>query len=253
MNQTGGTFEQAAEHIKDVAAFFNPLAIPFIRQYQIGTIMNAIDLGCGPGYTTLMLAQATGCMQTYGFDNSEQFLKIARQNYPSLSFVKHDMTAFPFPFQSDLIYARFCLSPLAEAPTLINLWSNQLEYDGVLIIEEIEEVLASSSTFKKYLAINSDLIASKGTELHVGSNIAKGNYDHQVLFNEAVHYPIPNWQAAGWFYYKTMTAWREEQFLRKRTTGKERRGIRDNLLKLKQYKTTKSDATWKIRRLVIKR
>lgn len=248
-----GTIEQAAEHIKDMATFFDPRAIPFIQQYQIGTIMNAVNLGCGPGFSTHMLAQATGCMQTYGFDNSEQFLKMAKQNYPSLSFIKHDMTAFPFPFKSDLIYARFLLSHVEEAITLINLWSDQLNYDGVLILEEIEEVNASKSVFKKFLAINSDLIASQGIQLYAGETIARGRFDHQVLLNEAVHYPIPNWVAAGWFYHATMTLWREEPFIRKRTTSKERRSIRETLLELTDLKTPRSDATWMVRRLVIKR
>jgi SAM-dependent methyltransferase len=248
-----GTVEQAAEHLKDMATFFDPKAIPFIQQYQIGTIMSAVNLGCGPGFTTHMLAQATGCMQTYGLDSNDQLLKMAQQNYPNLSFVKHDMTAFPFPVQSDLIYARFLLSQMDEAPTLINLWSEQLSYDGVLIVEEIEEVNASKSVFKKFLAINSDLIANQAVQMYAGETIARGRYDHQVLLNEAVHYPIPNWIAAGWFYHTTMTMWREEPFIRKRTTGKERRSIRETLLDLTDLRTPKSDATWVIRRLVIKR
>ena len=81
MQYTYGTSEVAARHLEEIANFFNPLAMKFIRNYTEGPFNSALDLGCEPGFTTDMLSRATDCSHTYGIDKSANFLKLAAARY----------------------------------------------------------------------------------------------------------------------------------------------------------------------------
>ena len=70
LRYTFGTDNSAAARLEEIATFFNPFAINFIRENVHGSIDSAIDLGCGPGFTTDMLSIATECPKVYGFDKS---------------------------------------------------------------------------------------------------------------------------------------------------------------------------------------
>lgn len=60
----------------------------------------ALDIGCGPGLTTLALAQATGANgKVTGVDIAEPMLAIARKrcaDYANVSFTTADVTALPY-------------------------------------------------------------------------------------------------------------------------------------------------------------
>jgi trans-aconitate 2-methyltransferase len=82
---TYGTNSAAASRLEEIAKYFNPRAANFLRQHIPGVPGIGIDLGCGPGFTTNMLAEATGCPRIYGFDNSPTFhFLMAYKNKPLL-------------------------------------------------------------------------------------------------------------------------------------------------------------------------
>jgi ubiquinone/menaquinone biosynthesis C-methylase UbiE len=60
----------------------------------------ALDIGCGPGLTTLALAEATGASgKVTGVDIAEPMLAIARKrcaNYSNVNFTTADVTALPY-------------------------------------------------------------------------------------------------------------------------------------------------------------
>ena len=58
----------------------------------------AVDLGCGPGHTTKLLAAITGAGRTIGLDNSEHFLELARAGAaPGVDYLRHDLTRPGWP------------------------------------------------------------------------------------------------------------------------------------------------------------
>ena len=250
---TFGTTESAASRLKEIAQFFNPLARKFIRQYIKVPISSVIDLGCGPGFTTDMLYHVSHCPNVYGFDTSANFLKRASARFKQYTFIEHNVTQVPFPVQAELMYVRFLLSHLKDVVELVNLWITQLLENGKLIIEELEGVDTKVNVFKKYLRINSDLIASQGASLYVGNVLVNGTYNATVLYNECVTIPVANYQAATWFYPNTITIWEKEQFVLDKLTKKQRKDISSEILRIKESNDTRKDSTWKIRRLVLKR
>ena len=253
MRYTYGTSEAAAGRLEEIAKFFNPLALQFIRHYSKGPINSATDLGCGPGFTTDMLSKATDCPHVFGMDKSDNFLKVAANRFKHCTFIEHDVTKSPFPVRADVIYVRFLLSHLKDAVELVNRWILELQDNGILFIEEVEDVTTEIKVFQKYLKINAGLIASQGSHLYVGTILANGVYNADVLCNECVTIPVANCQAAAWFLPNTITIWEQEQYILDNVTQAEREEVSTALSRIKESGDSRNESTWKIRRLVLKR
>lgn len=251
MQYTFGTSNTAACRLAEMAKFFNPPAVEFIQKYNHDGFNSGIDIGCGPGYTTQMLATAIKSNNVCGLDISDNFLSLAGQNYPRYGFKKHDITQFPFPLTAQTAYARFVLSHLTDPVSLINKWTNELESGGLIFIEEVEAIDTQTKAFKEYLNINSELVGSQGAELFVGNIIACGRYAFRVLCNERIRIPVSEWQAASWFHPNTISIWENNDFLKRRFSENERREISDSLLEIKETGKDDGDTFWFMRRIVM--
>jgi trans-aconitate 2-methyltransferase len=253
MRYTFGTSSTAAARLEAIARFFNPLAAKLVGEHVVGTPAIAVDLGCGPGFTTDMLYHAARAQETYGLDRSAEFLAGAGARFPHCRFVEHDVTAIPFPVTADVIYVRFVLSHLLNPVTLVNDWSSQLTPGGILLIEEVEAIDTEIDVFRRYLASSEVLVASQGARLFVGGELAEGVYDEEVLLNDCADLPVPDSLAAEWFLPNTRTVWRESSCLIDRLGMAEIEAISEELECLMSSGEQRSHVTWHMRRLVLRR
>ena len=253
MKYTFGTTSEAASRLEAIADFFNPLASRLVRRYAGRSAKAAVDVGCGPGFTTDMLYNAVKCPNVYGLDNSTRFLSQARKRFPHCIFMKHDITKVPFPVQGDVIYVRFVLSHLQNVVSLVNSWTTQLAPGGTLLIEEVEAVDTEVGVFKTYLSVNTAVVASQGTSLFVGAELAEGAYDADVLANDCAVLPVANSRAASWFLPNTRTIWKGNECVLQRLSPAEAEEISRELSSIADSGDPASDITWKMRRLVLRR
>jgi trans-aconitate 2-methyltransferase len=253
MRYTFGTSPTAADRLREISRFFNPLAREFIGQFIKGSPHAALDLGCGPGYTTHMVKTATGCREIYGFDVSDEFLAMAAERHPDYMFIHHDITCTPFPVHPEAAYSRFILSHLEDPVSIINTWAGELCKKGLLFVEELEDIHTEIEVFKTYLEANRGLVASQGAELYVGKTIGAGTYNHEVLYNESVLLPVLNRRAASWFYPNTVSIWKHEDYIIHNFGPGERERISGELRRMILGNDGKSGITWKMRRMVIRR
>jgi len=250
---TYGTDAAAAARLEDINRYFNPRAADFIRRFASGVPGIAMDLGCGPGFTTDMLAQATGCRETYGLDSSPAFLEMARRRFSHCKFLEHDITSVPFPVTADLMYSRFLLCHLRDPLDVLRAWTIQLNPGGTLFVEEMDAIDTDLEVFRTYLAIGERIIGTQGASMCVGRSLAAAEYDADVLFNEPVQMPVANRQAASWFFPNTQTIWSENPYVLDHLTPEEREPIASELAQLKERKDSRSDITWTLRRVVLRR
>ncbi len=253
MKYTYGRSKTAARRLEDVARFFNPLAGQFISEYVAGPIASALDLGCGPGFTTEMLADVLKDAKIYGMDNSAVFLEMAQRRCPRCLFVEHDVTQTPFPVQTEVMYVRFLLSHLRDVTDLVDRWVQQLLSEGTFFIDEVESADTDIPVFRRYLDINAALIESQGADLYVGKILANGRYGADVLCNHAVKLPVSNYLAATWFFPNTVTIWENETFITDSVAIDERNEISAELDRIIKLSDPRQDITWTMRRLVLKR
>ena len=97
----------------------------------------AVDLGCGPGFTTRLLQQTTGAALTIGVDRSGHFLRLAAQSAPTLRFVRHDLTEGPPPVEpADVLFCHLLLSHLPDPANAIESWKSCITPTGVILFEQ---------------------------------------------------------------------------------------------------------------------
>src|SRR5450631_2024133 len=120
--------DRAAQRLQVLADVFAPASRAFMRDSVKKVPQTALDLGCGPGYTTQLLADTTKSVYTTGLDSSEHFLSLAATRATDhISFVHHDATRIPFPGgQRDLLFCRMLLTHLQDPFVVTERWLTQL-------------------------------------------------------------------------------------------------------------------------------
>ena len=249
---TFGTSSTAASRLEETAKYFNPLAVDLIRRFVCTPCDTGLDIGCGPGFTTNMLAEAASCKKTYGLDKSREFLEFANQRFGHCTFLEHDVTQVPFPVTADVMYARFVLCHLREPLGLVAHWITQLNSKGLLFVDEIDAVDTDLEVFKTYLAMAEGMITTQGACLYVGKALEAADYEADVLVNDSVVLPVANRRAASWFLPNTQTVWNENKYVLEHLSAKERDAIGRELDRLTAMTDSRSDITWRLRRLVLR-
>jgi len=250
---TFGTGSIAAERLQYLNDFFNPGSRAFIAQILDKSANTIIDLGCGPGFTTNMLYEVTNCPNIYGFDNAGHFIELAKNNFENLNFIKCDVTDVPFLVKADAIYSRFLLSHFEQIEIIVNNWINQLNTNGILLIDEMENIETDIDVFNRYLVVNNGLVKSQNANLYIGNVLNNLTYQAENIYNKCDAIRLKNWEAATLFYMNTISIWENEPYVLDILSDREKKEISDELLSLKNNKTEKSSVTWKMRRIALKK
>lgn len=105
--------------------------------------MAVADIGCGPGYATLDLAEAVGPRgKVIGVDQSHTFLRVLRdraegQGLANVETIETDLASLDLPAGSlDMIYVRWVLSFVAEPEAALNRLAKALKPGGTIVLQE---------------------------------------------------------------------------------------------------------------------
>jgi trans-aconitate 2-methyltransferase len=168
-----GDSASAGDRLDVVARVFEPTSRRFLERAAPRTPALAFDLGCGPGNTTRLIVETLRPQRTVGFDRSGPFLERARQGAsPGMEFIEHDVFVTPFPLgPADVIFARLLLAHLPDRPAVVARWATQLALGGVVLLDEIEEVLTDEPAFAEYLPIAIEVVERSGGRLLAGPEL----------------------------------------------------------------------------------
>jgi trans-aconitate 2-methyltransferase len=169
---TFGDSEMAARRLAEVAAVFGAPTRAFLGRVVGGSVGMAVDLGCGPGYTTELLGRCLRPRRLAGLDRSEAFLERARRRVPGADFHVHDVTATPLPTgPADLLFARFLLTHLPLPGRVVAAWATQLVPGGLLLLDEVEWIRTRDPALAGYLRTVAAVLEARGHRLEVGAVI----------------------------------------------------------------------------------
>jgi SAM-dependent methyltransferase len=198
-----GDSEIAAERLALVARIFDPATRSFLERSAPRPVGLALDLGCGPGHTTEIVAEVAEAGRTVGIDASESFLEQARERVGAkIEFVRHDVTVTPFPVgQADLIFARLVLSHLPDPEQLIASWVGELVPGGVFLSDEVERIETALEPLARYLSFVEARIRAGGGELYLGPRLdaLRDGVGFRQHSSEAVRVTPPTSEAAKMF------------------------------------------------------
>ena len=96
---------------------------------------HAVDLGCGPGNSTEVLAARFPAAEILGLDSSPDMIKAARQRLPKLRFELADIAAWDAPERFDLILANASLQWLPDHAALMPRLVAKLATGGSLAVQ----------------------------------------------------------------------------------------------------------------------
>lgn len=106
-----------------------------LQRIPLTDVRFATDLGCGPGNSTELLAEAWPDAQITGIDSSEAMLVQARERLPSCHFHQADIRSWQAEKPQQVIYANASLQWLTDHQTLLPHLVQQLATGGALAIQ----------------------------------------------------------------------------------------------------------------------
>jgi len=251
-----GDSDLAAERLGVLADIFADTTAAFIAEMVKEKPRVAVDLGCGPGRTTHLLARLLPCERVVGLDMSEHFVALARKTATDrVSFRVHDVTTVPFPVESiDFLFARFLLSHLDDPQGMIMDWITQLSPKGVLLIEETESIQTRNAAFREYLDIVEAMMDDRGACLYVGETLdrLKRTDDLRQSISGIRPLSVQTHRAAAMFSLNIHT-WRQNAFVKDNYSAAAIDKLEGELQRMAARSDSEMEIQWKLRQIVFER
>jgi len=112
-------------------------AIDLASQIYLDYPVSILDIGCGPGNSTAVLAQRYPNADILGIDNSGEMINAACKNYPNLKFqrfdAEKDLTLLGHAY--DVVFSNACIQWLPNHAKLIKDLMHILKSGGVLAVQ----------------------------------------------------------------------------------------------------------------------
>jgi trans-aconitate 2-methyltransferase len=200
---TYGSDPLAVERLELVARAYEPVSRRFLADHAAVRPGVALDLGCGPGFSTQLIADVCTPADLVGVDSSDEFLAVARAAVPGARFLLGDVTAEPLPgAPADLVYARLVLAHLPDPLATADAWRACLRPGGRVLIEDLEGIDAPAGPLRSYDDLAAAIVRAGGGLMYAGSVLAAlGGRTTAVTVPAAVaariyHFNVRRWRAA---------------------------------------------------------
>jgi SAM-dependent methyltransferase len=176
MSYTFGDNDEASQRLRRLASLYEPETCALLELFsgsgEPRIPQLAIDLGCGPGWSTQLLADILKPQRTVGLDSSERYIAEARANHPHLEFFRHDILQTPFPVEApDLFLCRFLLTHLSSPRKALQLWANLAAPHAILLIHETESLESTHPALLRYYELVDQMQRHFGQTLNVGATL----------------------------------------------------------------------------------
>src|SRR5579871_1821 len=253
---TFGDSDLAAERLRLLAAAFEPSSRLFVSRLGREPVRLAIDLGCGPGYTTALVQAATGAAATIGLDSSPRFLARAWQQAPrGVAFGEHDITRVPFPAPpADLIYGRFIVTHLPDAGAAVARWAEALAPRGRLALEEVDTMTSDDPTLVRYYALVEAMQAERGQLTYVGRELAALAPAEAFVVERADTVPVTlPASVAARLHALNFRTWRKNPFIVASVAAEELARLGEALEAIAAGARPAAPVRWKMAQVVLRR
>jgi SAM-dependent methyltransferase len=251
-----GDTDIAAQRLQVLAEVFADSTGPFLQDASTGTPRLAVDLGCGPGFTTHLLDTVLRCEHVVGLDNSPRFISLAQQTKTqTVSFHLHDVASVPFPVQpADLIYCRLLLTHLNEPGAAIAAWATQLRPGGLLLMEEVEWIETNHPVFRTYIDIVDALLRHQSNDLYVGRALDSlgGTETLTRRMSDVRRLRVANHRAAAMFVLNAQV-WKTQPFVTTNYSSTQITALQEQLASLANAPSPVSEIEWGMRQVVFER
>jgi trans-aconitate 2-methyltransferase len=253
---TFGDNDVAAERLRHLADAFAPSSRAFIARIAREPVRGAIDLGCGPGYTTALVLDGTGAGTVVGLDSSARLLARARRLGPRrVTFARHDITTVPFPAAAaDLIYGRFIVTHLAEPEQALADWMSAAGARGRLALEETAAVTSDEPSLARYYELVERMQAAHGQRMHVGRQLAElGRRAGWIVESAELRPVVLPGAVAARLHALNFRTWRHDPFIAATVDAGKLDRLGEALDQLAAGARPAASAHWKIAQVILRK
>jgi trans-aconitate 2-methyltransferase len=193
MGYTFGDNQEASRRLHRLAEVYEPVTRALLKAVRSACssirFELALDLGCGPGWSTRLIELTLSPKRIVGLEASEAYVAEARSNHPHLEFIRHDVLTIPFPVRNvDFIFCRFLLTHLPSPRVALESWAHAARPGALLAIHETETLHSTHPVLSRYYEMVAQMQKHHGQDLNVGALLdhAFTGTDWCVLHSESV-------------------------------------------------------------------
>jgi trans-aconitate 2-methyltransferase len=213
---TFGDGDVAAERLRLLASVFAPSSAALLSRLSARAPELALDLGCGPGYTTELVAEKLALARVIGLDQSSRLLEQAARERGSerVSFAQADVSAPPFPAPlAGFLFSRFLLTHLRDPAAVVRAWAGSALPGATLVLEETAFMTGEHPTFPRYYGLVERMQAHYGQRMYIGRELDAlcASSDWLVDSSEVVVAPLPAVHMAR-LHFLNLRTWSSDGF-----------------------------------------
>ena len=145
----------------------NRPARDLLDRVVIARARSIVDLGCGPGNSTELLAARYPGARVLGLDSSPAMVEAARKRLPHLQFDQADLATWQPDEAPDLIFANAVLQWVPDHATLLPRLFGLLDHGGALAIQMPDNLAEPSHRLMRELASEEPWAERLSTLSHV--------------------------------------------------------------------------------------
>ena len=201
---TFGDSDLAAARLALVASVFEAPSRDLLQR-SIPPGSEVLDVGCGPGHSTRLVAETCRPRRLVGLDASAAYVELARRTTtdPVVAFEVHDVTAPPLPGAPvDALYGRLLLAHLPDPLAIVERWATQVRPGGVVVLDELDDIEAPPGPLRAYEELVVRVVDAGGGAMYAGPLLAP-------LGGRSVGLPVDGAVAAS-MYAMNLASWRED-------------------------------------------
>jgi trans-aconitate 2-methyltransferase len=142
-----------------------------LAQVPLSGVKYAVDLGCGPGNSTELLAARYPEADIIGIDSSDDMLAEARQRMPDLKFIAADVAEWRPQIPPSLIFANAVLQWVPDHERLFPRLIRLLAPGGVFAVQMPDNLQEPSHVLMREVASQGrwrDKLAAGDSRVHIG-------------------------------------------------------------------------------------
>lgn len=213
---TFGDNARASARLRRLAEVYEPETRALLERCSMRSPALAVDLGCGPGWSTQLLRSVVSLARTVGLEASERYAEEARGHAPGLEFLVCDVTRPPLPVERvDVFFCRFLLTHLRDLSRVLGTWAEAATPGAQLLVHETERLEAEHPTLRRYYELVGQLQRHYGQHLHVGETLGAAFDGSGWAIEERTH-PLVEKPATAMaeLHLANLRTWRNDAFAR---------------------------------------